>query len=296
MIKWPILPEWIEDWTQKLPWHSKDDPRFAQEAARLKKKGLPYVMPTANRQWRARKASSIKGVCVHQLWGSPHDTPAPTNDYHIGPNHISIHGAPHICYTIYVTPHGNVCLCNPLHAITWSQGDGSQPGSENRMLVSVGLTGKFRCRSHPRLPAPTPSQLEAVERVWEWLAMSFGLTEADLFGHFDFGKANCPGTDLEDWIIKTRTDSGLLVLADADDWQQALVDQGYRLGKSGPKANGVDGDWGGKSRKALVDFQHDHQLQRTGTFDRPTAWMLRQLATGPVDFIDFEDESLVIEA
>lgn len=43
--------------------------------------------------------------------------------------------------------------------------------------------------------------------------------------------------------------------------QQALHDLGYSLGSSGPKKNGIDGDYGNKTTSAVMKFQKDHKDQ-----------------------------------
>lgn len=253
---WPTLPDYIEDYTQKLPWNA------------------------AGKKWGKRKPEDIKGVCFHQTDGG--SKVENTNAYHIGPNHISDTGCPHICYTFHVNNDGQIKLCNPLEDVPWSQGTDKQPGSENVMLISVVAGGKFRSKDYPNLAQPSSAQMGALENIWGWLSQAFDLTMADIFGHFDFGKAGCPGSDIEAWIRRVRDDSGLLVLADVDDWQRALVKLGFDLGKSGKAKDGVDGDWGAKSRSALYQFQKQHGLPLTASFDRPTAWALRLALDGNI--------------
>jgi hypothetical protein len=275
MKTWPTIPEWMQDFRKKLPWNDPKDPRFAEEAARRTAKGLPARLSTEPRTWGKRTPDQIRGVCVHQTDGG--SKVENTNAYHIGPNHISWLGCPHICYTLHIDPEGVVKICNDFADVTWSQATDSQPGSENVFFLAVVLGGKFRNQFATKLPDPSQDAMEALQRLWMWAQDAFELTSADLYGHFDFGKAGCPGTAAEQWIRESRSDSGLLVEAGVSDWQRALVDLGYILGASGPKKDGVDGDWGGKSRRALLQFQQDHNLQATGSFDRPTAWMLRQV-------------------
>jgi len=53
--------------------------------------------------------------------------------------------------------------------------------------------------------------------------------------------------------------------------QSILVNQlHYDLGKSGPKGDGVDGAWGGKSRAALMDFERRNGLDGDGLPDPDT--------------------------
>ncbi len=53
--------------------------------------------------------------------------------------------------------------------------------------------------------------------------------------------------------------------------QSILVHQlHYDLGKSGPKGDGVDGAWGGKSKAALMDFERRNGLDGDGLPDKAT--------------------------
>lgn len=50
----------------------------------------------------------------------------------------------------------------------------------------------------------------------------------------------------------------------AEEVQAALVAAGYDLGTSGPNGDGVDGDYGGRTRQAVEDFQRDNDLDVDG--------------------------------
>lgn len=52
--------------------------------------------------------------------------------------------------------------------------------------------------------------------------------------------------------------------------QKILVFLGYDLGKSGEKQNGVDGNWGNLTTKALLSFQKQNGLPQTGDIDKET--------------------------
>lgn len=73
------------------------------------------------------------------------------------------------------------------------------------------------------------------------------------------------GIDLPD---RSEQLQGLLAPAEI---QGILVHQlGYDLGKSGPKGDGVDGAWGGKSKAALMDFERRNGLDGDGLPDAKT--------------------------
>jgi hypothetical protein len=73
------------------------------------------------------------------------------------------------------------------------------------------------------------------------------------------------GIDLPD---RAEQLEGLLT---PNEIQDILVHKlGYDLGKSGPKGDGVDGAWGGKSKAALMDFERRNNLDGDGLPDAKT--------------------------
>jgi hypothetical protein len=52
--------------------------------------------------------------------------------------------------------------------------------------------------------------------------------------------------------------------------QQALVYKGYKLGSTGPNKDGVDGDFGPATQRAIKDFQGKMGLKATGSIDQQT--------------------------
>lgn len=176
-----ILPDFITDISQKLPWNKNY------------KEGWP----------KKRALEDIKGVCFHQTWGNT--DPIKVNKYHIGPNHISKKGCPHICYTVFIDGNGKITLCNDWKDITWSQGTSKMPGDENRLYVSVCVGGKFKNKAYPDYPDPSVAQMAGVDLVWKWLQKIFNFPDTAIFGHFDFGKPTCPGEKIEKYIRLVRT-------------------------------------------------------------------------------------------
>jgi hypothetical protein len=73
---------------------------------------------------------------------------------------------------------------------------------------------------------------------------------------------------------------------DIREAQAALVALGYDLGKSGPAKNGVDGDWGKKSREACAMFQRGRGLAATGELTPETVRALQAATTKPAPAFD----------
>ena len=171
---------------------------------------------------------------------------------------------------------GTIYWCNDLEAVTWSQ-DGATPPPlpmtrSNMNYLAVCFRGDFRGKGH-KGGKPTEAQLDAARALWTWLRHDLDLPEDMLFGHSDFGKGSCPGTDLSK-VITDICGAGLDVKGNLprtiEDWQRGLVRLGCDLGDWGKKKDGVDGDWGEDSQVALEKWQTSEGLA-TGTRDAPTS-------------------------
>ena len=64
------------------------------------------------------------------------------------------------------------------------------------------------------------------------------------------------------------------------DLQAKLVALGYDLGTYGTQKNGVDGDFGSKTETALKNFQIDHGLTATGTYNAETREKMEEVVSG----------------
>lgn len=212
----------------------------------------------AERKWKRRRLDEIQGLVVHQTQGG--DDVDALGRYHTGamypkyPMHIGDgKGLPGIAYTLFVDKRGEVTLCNDLESITWSHGDKSRPGDENRMFMSVCFGGRFKAEGWDHGDEePTKAQQDVLCTLWEVTREAFGLTNLDLYGHCDFGKPTCPGDTLKGLVRGYNR----LVQHDLDrpeSRQQALSDLGFSLGK-------VDGVWGAKSRHALAQYHRRRRL------------------------------------
>lgn len=174
-------------------------------------------------------------------------------------------------------------------------------GAINRRGLGIVLAGCFRSEHDPHsaiaVPRPDPLAITALDALlFEYLLPKHNLkAEEGLYGHFDFGKAACPGDYLEQWVRFKRGES----LPDPDETflddpdpvptakkpvgvvfktvkerQEALLKLGYDLGKWG-----ADGSWGTASRGALLAFQDNAGLVSDGVWGPKTdAAIVRALA------------------
>jgi len=216
--------------------------------------------------------SAIQGIVVHQSAGT--GTSDGINKYHIGPNHVSATGAPRALYFAIIDSDGVLHIVNDLEDITWSQGGRTNPvpGTRaNHNFLALCVLGDFTGVSYKGASrGPSQAQLSTLERTTDALAFILGLDSAQTYGHYHFGKENCPGKRLQRWVEDRRA-RGVKVPKTDREWQQRLVDLGYDLGAYGPNQDGVDGSWGAKSRIALVEFQKSSRAHDTGWRDVMTA-------------------------
>jgi len=222
-------------------------------------------------RWPTRKLSDIEGACIHQIAGG--DNPVKTANYHIkyffnGKGY----GAPSVCYTYYIRKNGDIWWCNDMEAKTWSQGTRKVPGDENRAYVGIVLGGHFPGPGDQRgKDTPTFEQLLSLLELLKWLSYHLGFSWEDVYGHYDFGRAACPGTQVMNIIEAINKDKSLSGKTwGSKEWQYNLVRLNYSLGSYGPNTDGVDGKWGNKSKQALTKFQKDYGLPVSGARDKRT--------------------------
>ena len=173
----------------------------------------------------------------------------------------------------------------------------NHPEFPDRPSVNKGRGGRLICE-------PSIEQCRAVWGVWRYLIDEHNVLHDDpprgsIFGHTDTGKTACPGEtamelvnairgghiqrgrELDRWLAG-RQDyimpggwpspsdvyGHYVEPEDRVDYpfecQRMLVALGYDLGSYGPLKNGVDGNFGNKSRIALIDFEEKAGLLENG--------------------------------
>ena len=214
----------------------------------------------ATKTWPHRRVDDMLGMVWHQTLGT--GNAHGTARYHVGPNHISSDGLPAISYTFYVERDGDVLLCNDLEATTFSQGDRTRPGDENRQYVAVCFSGNFDAPGYRGSEHVSARQVLGGLRLWLACSKTFRWDGDRLFGHCHMGKAVCPGTALSQVIDIVRADpvrrySFVSGLDTPKGRQQALQKLGFYMGA-------VDGIWGVESRRALAAYQASRNLTVDG--------------------------------
>lgn len=165
---------------------------------------------------------------------------------------------------------------------TWHTGK-----AVNADMRAVAFAGMFRTRHSPRFSSepPHPLAMEAGQSlILDYLLPRYNLTTDDVYGHFDFGKAACPGDDIEQWIREVRGEdveflaedeekTSPVSVAPLDSWkerQEALVSLGYDVGRTG-----ADGLFGFYTRRAVESFQADAGLVSDGIWGPRTDRAMR---------------------
>lgn len=205
----------------------------------------------------------MEGVVYHQSLGST--IAADIANYHIGPNHMSQDGLPGMAYWAFVGVDGLVGVVNDLGDRTWSQGDLNTPGDENSKYLAVCFGGDFAGPGHPG-GEPTTEQIVVAARLWLDLRSIFSFQDHALYGHYDFGKAACPGSTLAEVIRALK--ENVVRFTTPMQRQRVLASLGYDPGP-------VDGVWGIRSRLALTRFQHAKGVRVDGIWDEQVESLVR---------------------
>lgn len=203
---------------------------------------------------------------VHQaaspLWTKDNVAIWKIASYHVGPNHISAKGCPGFCYTGAVGVDGTFHLAHDLTAATWSQ-KGTAVGlpNANRRFLAICFLGDFPGQGHAGQQAPTVYQRRTLIRLWKVCKETWGWADEAIRDHADFGKAACPGSQLDQDVDQlkrgeaiekpsTLFPAGMAGRELVRHQQAALLDAGYQL-----PAYGADGLMGREGQAALDAFR-----------------------------------------
>jgi len=213
----------IKNKIEKLPWHPE-------------------------RRWKIRRLEQLNKIIVHQaLCDASIDA---INHYHIGPNHLTEKGCPHLCYHYGIEKNGQIIQANRLEEITWHTLGANITG------IGILVAGNFSAPGHKlKTGEPTQKQMKALPELCDYLLRSFGLTPLELYGHYHFGKRACPGTTIENWIDNYRDEKfrSKAITPGIRELQEKLKNRGYAPGP-------VDGIFGIRTAAALRKFQKENHI------------------------------------
>ena len=221
-------------------------------------------------KFRLRDVNALKGLAAHQElgWGSVRGVSA----YHIShANHAAKgQGTESIMYTGAIDEEGRFYLCNNMNKSTWSQGDASRSGDENKEFLSIMFVGNFHGEGHrgSRWGEPNHRQMLCFMALWQVCKDLWGWNDDDLYGHYHFGKSACPGNTLKAVINAIRSNA-FPNLQEVKGRQEALKSLGYYRGA-------IDGMWGAVSKAALILFQGENGVSPDGRWGATTENVIRK--------------------
>lgn len=230
----------IKNFIKELPWHK-------------------------SRLWQKREISQIDKIIIHQELGE--SSVENVNAYHTSistQNHITPKGCPHICYHYAIRKNGEILQTNELSDITW------HCKGQNTSSVGIMLVGNFAGPGYDMgSSVPTPEQIQSTEQLVDFLLKSLHLSNASLFGHYQFGKPACPGYVMQEWVEQKRGQMS----AEIEDHQvvKSITEIQSRLNKLGYNSGAMDGILGIKTQSAIRRFQTDQQLISDGIVG-PQSW------------------------
>ena len=123
------------------------------------------------------------------------------NNYHITPgeqNHLTKRGAPHFSYHYGIDLDGTVYKANSHSSTTW------HTKGQNSCSVGIMVAGDFSGDTHKGKLEPTDIQKKNLQKLLDHLILELSLADKDIYGHCDFGKPACPGTELYQLILNRR--------------------------------------------------------------------------------------------
>lgn len=261
-------PFWPLNWRKSAGYRKVDDRRvklaYVHHTAGPSRDGLEAVIKLAGWITKAPKFQRDTGGQVVTRKVRGRDKPI-----RIGGGR----GFPGVPYT-YVVPtrpalqNGKfvVYRCNDDDWITW------HTRGHNADAVGIAFCGNFASRHAPKASTRDVDDTAfdaGTSFILDYLLPRHGLTGKDIRGHFDAGKAACPGDQLEAWVREQRGEHVDWALPDGpeddrplDTWEQrqiALAALGFDVGV-------IDGVWGFDTRGGLEAFQEHAGLVVDGVW------------------------------
>ena len=143
--------------------------------------------------WSKRSLNKVNQVIVHQALSE--GSVEAINKYHISPgNHISNKGCPHICYHYVIDREDNILQTNLLSSIVW------HCSQRNTHSIGILVLGNFDGPSYKGTQNVLGIQVENLRYLLSMLLSKYHLNRQNVFGHNDFGKENCPGNVITNFI------------------------------------------------------------------------------------------------
>jgi hypothetical protein len=239
----------------------------------------PVLPRSTERSYSRRPPGNINCIVLHQTQGGT--KPGLQGVTATATYHVRSKGWPGIGYTFFLPllpdigvggrPRIYRCHADDVHSFHTGRRD-NDPGA-NHNGVAIAFQGLFKSKSSPDGGSPSGWQRTIFRPFLRYLFERYGLSGIDVFCHSDFGKADCPGFEIESWCGAVRDDAVRLERR-FDDWRQrqdALVELGYL----GPKH--ADGTYGEYTRRAVEALEDEHRLPESGLWTRRVETIVRHL-------------------
>lgn len=165
-----------------------------EEPSRIIKLDLEPNPRYGEKLWGKRPISSINKIITHQQLAD--GTTISTHNYHISKeSHLKPGvGAPKIAYHLTIEKDGTIYQVNEYSDIVW------HCAGQNLSSIGIMICGDFSGPSYTGKSIPTAQQIDSLEWLYDHLTKEFKLPKKEVYGHCDFGKENCPGTMVYNFI------------------------------------------------------------------------------------------------
>ena len=155
--------------------------------------------PNYNGTWGQRPISFIDKIVIHQAL-SEADT-VRIHNYHTSENcHLRTGGAPKIAYHYTIEKCGTIYKVNELTDVVW------HCYGQNMHSVGILVIGDFDGPVHIGKSCPTEKQLKSLNDLLRFLQKELSIEDKYIYGHYDFGKQNCPGNEMERFIKRYKSE------------------------------------------------------------------------------------------
>lgn len=209
------------------------------------------------RRWSKRLTTDINKIIVHQELGD--GSIERVNKFHIGPNGVSEKGCPHFCYHFGIQKDGTIVQANEVTDITW------HTVGQNTTGIGIMLVGNFSGKGYMKGEAdPMPEQMQSLNILVNWLMKEYRIHRTQLFGHSDFGKPDCPGFVIDEWIAERKTNK----IENAN--LLAVNEIQYKLKALGFYQGFITNQMDYETLTALKKFQNQNCIEPTGFADSIT--------------------------
>lgn len=151
------------------------------------KLNLPFNTHNNDQRWTTRPLETIKKLIVHQELGNA--STQEVHRYHISTeSHLKPGvGAPRIAYHFTIEKDGTIYQVNDLTDIVW------HCRGQNIESIGIMCVGNYSGPSHKGTDRPPQEQIDSLKWLLHYLIKELKLSERSVFGHYHFGKENCPG-------------------------------------------------------------------------------------------------------